>query len=95
MILTHTVRRVAELAYADRLARELPQHEFLGEEVREKLVYYPTVTGEPFHTPGRITDLIRSGRLFDGSRPAGDRPGARPGHAVRQHADAGRGCGAA
>jgi ferredoxin--NADP+ reductase len=64
VILTHTVRRVGELAYADRLSRELPEHEFLGEEVREKLIYYPTVTGEPFHTPGRITDLIRSGRLF-------------------------------
>ncbi len=64
VILTHTVRRVAELAYADRLTHELPRHEFLGEYVREKLVFYPTVTGEPFQTPGRITDLIRTGRLF-------------------------------
>jgi ferredoxin--NADP+ reductase len=32
--------------------------------VREKLVYYPTVTREPFHNRGRITDLITSGQLF-------------------------------
>lgn len=64
VVLTHTVREVAELAYRDYLTRELPQHEFLGEVVREKLVYYPSVTREDFHTRGRITDLIRSGKLF-------------------------------
>jgi|SRR3954452_5189820 hypothetical protein len=31
----------------------------------EKLVYYPTVTREPFRNAGRISDLIRSGKLFD------------------------------
>ncbi|MBX6376836.1 MAG: ferredoxin--NADP reductase [Acetobacteraceae bacterium] len=64
VVLTHTVREVAELAYHDYLTRELPQHEFLGEAVREKLVYYPSVTREAFRTQGRITDLIRSGKLF-------------------------------
>jgi ferredoxin--NADP+ reductase len=64
VVLTHTVREVAELAYHDYLTRELPQHEFLGEMVRAKLLYYPSVTREAFHTEGRITDLIRSGRLF-------------------------------
>jgi len=33
--------------------------------VAGKLVYYPTVTREPFETEGRITDLIASGQLFD------------------------------
>ena len=33
--------------------------------VRDKLIYYPTVTREPFHNRGRITDLIESGKLFD------------------------------
>lgn len=64
VVLTHTVRHVAELAYAERLTQELPNHEFLGDEIREKLVYHPTVTGEAFRTQGRITDLIRNGRLF-------------------------------
>ncbi len=64
VVLTHTVREVAELAYHDDLTKELPQHEFLGELVRGKLTYYPSVTREAFQTRGRITDLIRSGRLF-------------------------------
>jgi ferredoxin--NADP+ reductase len=29
----------------------------------EKLLYYPTVTRESFHTEGRVTELLRSGRL--------------------------------
>src|SRR3546814_684068 len=46
------------------LTYELPQHEFFGEEVRNKLIYYPTVTREPFRNQGRLTDLIESGKLF-------------------------------
>jgi ferredoxin/flavodoxin---NADP+ reductase len=64
VVLTHTVREVAELAYHDYLTRELPEDEFLGELVQEKLRYYPSVTREAFQTQGRITDLIRSGKLF-------------------------------
>jgi ferredoxin--NADP+ reductase len=30
-----------------------------------KLVYYPTVTREPFRNRGRITDLITSEQLFN------------------------------
>ena len=59
----HGVRQVDDLAYADYIARELPQHEFLGEQVRDKLVYYPTVTREPFRNHGRLTDLIDNGKL--------------------------------
>ena len=33
--------------------------------MREKLIYYPTVTREPFRRNGHITTLIRSGRLFE------------------------------
>jgi ferredoxin--NADP+ reductase len=64
VVLCHTVRQVAELAYRDLITRELPQHEFLGEILRDKLVYYPSVTREPFPTQGRITTLIESGRVF-------------------------------
>jgi ferredoxin--NADP+ reductase len=64
VILTHGVRTVSELAYQDFLNKELPNNEFFGEEVREKLVYYPTVTREKFHTNGRLTDLMTSGQLF-------------------------------
>ena len=38
--------------------RDLPEHEFLGEEVRSKLIYYPTVTREPFRHTGRVTELL-------------------------------------
>ena len=65
VIVTHTVREVAELAYHDFFTKELPEHELLGELVRDKLVYYPSVTREAFRTTGRITDLIRSGKLSE------------------------------
>jgi len=64
VILIHGVRTVSELAYADYITKELPENEFFGEEVRQKLIYYPTVTREPFHNQGRLTDLIESGKLF-------------------------------
>lgn len=64
LVLVHGVREVKELAYNDYITQELPQHEFLGEMVREKLLYYPTVTREPFRNMGRSTDLIESGKLF-------------------------------
>ena len=65
IVLIHGVRHVSELAYADFITGELPDNEFFGEEVREKLIYYPTVTREPFRNQGRLTDLIESGKLFD------------------------------
>ena len=63
VILTHGVRTVKDLAYEDLITRELPQHEFLGEALREKLIYYPTVSREPFRNQGRLDDLIESGKL--------------------------------
>jgi ferredoxin--NADP+ reductase len=63
VVLVHGVRSVSELAYADLIQHELPQHEFLGEMLRDKLVYYPTVTREPFRNQGRLTELLASGQL--------------------------------
>ncbi|WP_234193475.1 ferredoxin--NADP reductase [Pseudacidovorax sp. NFM-22] len=65
VILVHGVREVAELAYHDTITQDLPHHEFLGEMVSEQLLYYPTVTREPFRNQGRITDLITSNKLTD------------------------------
>jgi ferredoxin--NADP+ reductase len=64
IVLIHGVRYVSELAYEEFIQRELPQNEFFGEEVRNKLIYYPTVTREPYRNQGRLTDLIESGKLF-------------------------------
>jgi ferredoxin--NADP+ reductase len=63
VILVHGVRQVAELAYHDYLTLELPDHEFLGDMVSAQMLYYPTVTREPYKNQGRITDLIESGKL--------------------------------
>ena len=63
VVLVHGVRKVDELAYADLIAQELPQHDHLGEQVREQLVYYPTVTREPFRNQGRLPELIGNGKL--------------------------------
>ena len=74
VILVHGVREVSELAYKDFITDELPNHEYLGEIVRDKLIYYPTVTREEFKTNGRLTDLMTSGKLFsDIGLPAFDR----------------------
>lgn len=64
VILVHGVRQVNELAYADFINEHLPKNEFFGELVRDKLIYYPTVTREKFTNNGRLTDLMRSGKLF-------------------------------
>jgi ferredoxin--NADP+ reductase len=71
VILAHTVREVKELAYRDYIAGELREHELLGEMVREKLVYLPAVTREPFPVQGRITTRLESG---DAERQAGVEP---------------------
>jgi ferredoxin--NADP+ reductase len=63
VVLVHGCRRVAELAYGDTIVTDLQGDEFLGDMVREKLVYVPTVTRQPFRNRGRVTDLLASGRL--------------------------------
>ena len=61
VVAMHGVREVAELAYHDYITRELPEDEYLGDEVTAKLVYYPTVTREPYIHQGRIPDLLQNG----------------------------------
>jgi ferredoxin--NADP+ reductase len=46
------------------ITEKLPNDDLIGELVRNQLIYYPTVTRDPFHNRGRITDLITSGKLF-------------------------------
>lgn len=64
VILTHGVRHVSELAYQKLITEDLPNNEFFGELVQEKLLYYPTVTREEYRNQGRLTDLMTSGKLF-------------------------------
>ncbi|MBB5018703.1 ferredoxin--NADP+ reductase [Chitinivorax tropicus] len=63
VILFHGVRTVSELAYADFITKQLPENEFFGEAIRDKLIYYPAVTRETFRNQGRLGDLVDSGKL--------------------------------
>jgi ferredoxin--NADP+ reductase len=63
VILVHCVRRISDLAYRNFLTEELPAHEYLGDMVREQLIYYPIVTREPFEHAKRIPELLLSGEL--------------------------------
>ena len=66
VIMVHGTRYVSELAYQDLILNELPNNEFFEElGIKDKLVYYPTVTREPFHTQGRVTTAIETGELFE------------------------------
>ncbi|MEK8047048.1 MAG: ferredoxin--NADP(+) reductase [Burkholderiales bacterium PBB6] len=63
VILVHGTREVKELAYHDYITQELPKHEFLGEMVSKQLLYYPTVTREPFRNQGRLTTALEEGQV--------------------------------
>jgi ferredoxin/flavodoxin---NADP+ reductase len=63
VVLVHGVRWVRESAVVKHRIEELKTHEYLGDLVRDKLHYYPTVTREPHANHGRLTTLLDSGRL--------------------------------
>ena len=63
VVVVHGVRHVSELAYTKLLTHTLSENPYFGEMVKEKLIYYPTVTREKFRNQGRLTELIRSGKL--------------------------------
>ena len=65
VVVVHGCRWRRELAYGDYLSNDLPNDEFVGEYARRQLVYYPTVTREPFRNHGRISLLLTSGKLTD------------------------------
>jgi ferredoxin/flavodoxin---NADP+ reductase len=77
VVLTHTCREVAELAYGHDLIERIRTHEFLPEIVGDKLTHIATTTREESPAMGRMTDWIRDGRLAEaaggGLDPATDR----------------------
>jgi ferredoxin--NADP+ reductase len=64
VILTHTCRTVAELAYGKALYDSCMTDPLIGEFAKDKLRHYCTVTREPYAFTGRITDLLASGKIF-------------------------------
>ena len=74
VVLTHTCRNVADLAYSEDLVDSLIDDPLVGSVAPAKVVFYASVTREDFIHVGRITELIASGRLFsDLGMPAFDK----------------------
>ena len=95
VVLCHGVRSAGDLAYRDYIVNELPRHEFLGEQIAEKLLYYPAVTREDFafdgrDQRGRLTELLDSGRMTADLGLAAARRRTRSRDDLRQPAGAGR-----
>ena len=68
VILTHTCRYRIDLEYGKTLIEDLRKNSILTEIIGDKLIYYPTTTRENSATKGRITDLIRNGKVFNDLR---------------------------
>ena len=64
VVLVHGCRFVNELTYQKLITHELQDNEYFGDEVKQKLIYYPAVTREPFKNFGRINTLIENGSLM-------------------------------
>ncbi|MFZ1728282.1 MAG: ferredoxin--NADP reductase [Albidovulum sp.] len=64
VIMMHTCREQAELAYGRELVEGLRDDPLIGEMVAGKLLYYPTTTREESPRMGRITDNLTSGKVF-------------------------------
>ncbi|HEV7253967.1 MAG TPA: ferredoxin--NADP reductase [Mesorhizobium sp.] len=64
LILTHTARTRAELAYGERLAQTVADDPLIGEFSTGRFRIYQSTTREPSERTGRITTLIESGKLF-------------------------------
>jgi ferredoxin/flavodoxin---NADP+ reductase len=65
VILCHTCREVAELTYGFETVQQTREDPLVGEEASVQLVHYATTTREESPRMGRITELVKSGRLFE------------------------------
>ena len=65
VIVTHSCRTVDELAYSSEIVDGFLNDPDIGEIAQGKLRLYQSCTREDFAQQGRVTDLIRSGKLFD------------------------------
>ena len=64
VVMMHTCRDVADLAYGRDLVEGLSDDPLIGDLVADKLLYYPTTTRETSSYMGRITDNLLSGKVF-------------------------------
>ena len=63
IILFHTCREIKDLNYGKSIVETISKDPLIG-EYADRVFYYPTVTREEFHTKGRITDLLKTGQIF-------------------------------
>ena len=74
--LTHTCRKIPDLQYSQQLADWVYNDPLCDEYAKKQFTYYNSITRDPEHPrQGRITDLIRSGKLFE---DLGVEPGFHP-----------------
>lgn len=64
VIVVQTCREVAELTYISDLVANVLQDPLVGEMAAGRLRLYTTTTRQEFERMGRVTDLMRSGKLF-------------------------------
>jgi ferredoxin--NADP+ reductase len=64
VILTHSCRFKAELAYGEALVAAMPDDPLVGEQAARQLKCFTSVTREPHPHVGRITALADSGEFF-------------------------------
>jgi len=76
VVLLHGCRHVRELAYGEMITEKLPNDELIGEMVREQLIYYPTVTREPFPATAAASPI--SSPLENCSPISASRQSSRP-----------------
>ncbi|MEC9266835.1 MAG: ferredoxin--NADP reductase [Pseudomonadota bacterium] len=65
VVLTHTCRDVAELAYGEKIVKDTLEDPLVGEMVQGRLTHYTSTTREAHTHTGRITTLIENGKLFE------------------------------
>jgi len=63
VLLLHGVRNKSELAYYDFLSHDIAYHEYLGDMIKDKLIYHPMVTREDFKNQGRIPDGLEDNSI--------------------------------
>jgi len=65
VVAVQTCRTVAELGYIQQLQEHLQTDPDLSEFIGDKLSFLTSATREPYPCQERVTDMLRSGKLFD------------------------------
>ncbi|WP_395645246.1 ferredoxin--NADP reductase [Terricaulis sp.] len=64
VIVTHTCREASELRYSEDIVNALSDDPLVGESAALHVMRYATCTRDACRRPGRITDLVATGKMF-------------------------------